>query len=277
MGHLTEKKAMSQPYPPLVETAVDAVLNSLRTQQDLWLVDPPTPSSPGAEQTQFWASNNENFCRYTLSFGQHNLRLLPPELANWREVIRRMGPVAVTYFFGAWRDAFLRFGYDPHDRARARQELPWTDVWRAGMALSAVASDWESLDRLTHWSGLELEHDEGSFDRTREDCAYLNWLGMTLRGDGPVAEPLRTGIAGSSRRRAKMNVAMAEAVLGGDAANFAAQTTTYLRYYLKNELRPKQVELLHSPEATMLWHLARRRGMGEVALPDDVAFLIGRV
>lgn len=278
MEYLVEAGSAGLPWVRLgIEPkVVAAVLEGAVLNADLWLIDCPGSSPETNEKVEGWADNNELDCKRLFGLGCAGFTDFPPLLSDWRALARRLPAVAIEYFFGRWRDDFKRFGYDPFDRTRARHEMPWTNVYRGGLSIAASFSEWPAFDRLLEWPGLDLPFDEGVDDRTPEDCAFHVWLAMKLRGDATEAEPQRQRIRSGSRRRPKMLLAIAEALFTGDVAAMQREMTTYLKYYIKNEFRPKQVDLAVARDANVLWHLARRRGVGEVTLPDDVAFLIGR-
>lgn len=255
---------------------IEVILDGASENADLWLIDCPGVSPETNEKVKCWADDNELNCTRLFGLGCSGFVGFRPQFEDWRRFAMRMPGVAIEYFFGPWRDDFKRFGYDPYDRLRARKELPWMNNYRAGLSIAASFSDWASFDRLLEWPGLDLPFDEGVDDRVPEDCAFHIWLAMTLRGQGDLAEVQRQKVKEGSRRRPRMLMATAEAILAGDVEAMRREMTTYLKYYLKNEFRPKQVDLAVARDANILWHVARRRGMGEVVLPEDVFFLIGR-
>ncbi len=83
-------------------------------------------------------------------------------------------------------------------------------------------------------------------------------------------------IEGGTRRRPKMLLAAADALLAGDAEKLASALEVYLRHYRKNELELNRPDFGVCIDATVLWHFARRKGLGEIHLPDDLIILIAR-
>ncbi len=86
----------------------------------------------------------------------------------------------------------------------------------------------------------------------------------------------REMIEQGARRRPKMLMAAADALLAGNAEEMAKALKTYLKHYRQQELTPKRADFGICLDATALWHLARRRGMGEIPLPEDLMVLIPR-
>ena len=73
-----------------------------------------------------------------------------------------------------------------------------------------------------------------------------------------------------------MLLAAADALLANDASTLADALEKYLRHYRKNELRVNRVDFGICIDATTIWHLARRRGLGEVSLSAETAILIAK-
>lgn len=251
---------------------MDAIGRNMTLAYGSWWTGPP--ASP--DEVETWASDacREGMCVFAMGSIGYNGFGSP--LNDWREVGRRVVAAVVHYFFGPWRDRFEFFGQEL-DREKARAELAWSSYYREGLAVAMSLSDWASADRLLEWPGADLRFDEGMDDRTREDNAYQIWLASRLRGESVAAAvPQRDLIESGSRRRPKMLLAAAEALLDGDATALGEALTMYLRQYRKQEMRPNRVDFGVCIDATILWHLARRRGLGEISLPSDVMILIAR-
>lgn len=235
-----------------------------------------------------WVFNATLTGMVVFAMGSLGYQIKLPPLNDWRAVGRRMVAAVVYYFFGPWRDKFTYMVGDyqqypeEFDRARARAKLPWIDYYREGLTVALSLSDWQSADRLLGWPGPDLKDDHGLDDWTTEDNLYQIWLAARARGEkeASVAQE-RARIERSTRRRPKMLMAAADALLANDQRAFSSALEKYLRHYRKNNLRPAelsrgQVNLDISTDANTLWHLARRRGLGEVPLPDDLGLLIAK-
>jgi hypothetical protein len=74
----------------------------------------------------------------------------------------------------------------------------------------------------------------------------------------------------------------ADALFAGEADQFAKTLAEYLKYYRKREIDLRRdvgrraVRQGVCPDGTVLWHLARRRGLGEIKLPQDLMIMIAR-
>lgn len=250
-----------------MEATADGKLDSL----DLWWVDPP--DSP--DEVERWASGALPSGMDVFAMGALGYSLRPP-LDDWQAVGRRTVAAALHYFFGKWRQKFTYFG-QPMDYAKSRAELPWIDRYRYALAIASALGDWRSADRLLEWPGPDLKDDEGLDDRTKEDNAYHLWLAARLRGEPEKAVAAhRARIERSSRRRPKMLLTAADALLAGDPAGLATAVGQYLRHYRKVEFDPPPVSDGVCVDAAVLWHFARRRGLGEVPLPPDLGLMIPR-
>jgi hypothetical protein len=205
-----------------------------------------------------------------------------PVLQDWREAGRHVVAAALYYFFGAWRENF-QWGGKPIDRQQARGTLPWISHYRDALAIALSLGDWASADCLLEWPGPDLNEDEGYDDRTAEDNAYQIWLAMRLRGKtGSEVDARRDLIARRSRQRPKLLALAADALFAADPDQFAKTLADYLKYYRKREidLRPKPngrpVRDGICLDGTALWHLARRRGLGEIPLSEELSIMIAR-
>ncbi len=205
-----------------------------------------------------------------------------PVLKDWREAGRHLVAAALYYFFGPWRATFLWRG-KLLDRKQARPESPWISYYRNALTIALSLSDWGSADSLLEWPGPDLNDDEGLDYRTAEDNAYQIWLAMRLRGEtGSEVESRRDLIARRSRQRPKLLALAADALFTAETEQFAKTLADYLKYYRKREidLRPKPHGRLVRDgiclDGTVLWHLARRRGLGEINLPEHLMIMVAR-
>lgn len=273
------------------------------------------------DATESWVSSVLSNGRSVFALGWMGYPHHESPLSNWREAGRRVVSSSLHYFFGPWRERFVWYhdsciGYAPFNREQARTRLPWSNAYRAGLALACAFGDWPAVDRFLEWPAPDLCRDEGTDDRTAEDNAYQIWLAMQLRSEPeektgsqrelaqqpkrregdfealkafrkvkdvlPGVEAIasaaiqREMIERASRRRPKMLLAAADAMLAGNTTEFSKSLTAYLKHYRQRELQLQRVDTGISLDGMVLWHLARRRGMGEVSLPEDVMMLIAR-
>ena len=138
-------------------------------------------------------------------------------------------------------------------------------------------SDWPSVDRLLQWPAPDLRFDEGADERTPEDNAYQIWFASRLRGEpSEVSTAERNVIEVGIRRRPRMLLAAADSLLADDAVGLSAALTAYLRHYRQREIRINRVDFGVCLDATILWHLARRRSLGSVQIPEELLIMIAR-
>ena len=290
---------------------MDAVARNMAASFSWWS-GPPTGADADLD---LWASDaaREGMAVFAMGSMGYYVPGLPAE--DWRDVGRKLVEAMTYFFFGPWRDRFTYLG-EQFNRERARAELPWIGCYREGLAVALSLGDWASADRLLEWPDSDLRFDEGSDDRTREDNAYQIWLALRLRGeqgnrvsaqrdvanrqlrregDLSAAKALRQvktllpntdaisaavfqreAIARGSRRRPKMLLAAAEALLAGNPVEMSKALTAYLRHYRQREIRPNRVDFGVSLDGTILWHLARRRQLPAPELSEDLMALIAR-
>lgn len=247
---------------------LQAMVQNVETCLARWWDGPPA----NPDDVRGWTSDVHLYGMAVFAMGSMGYSLLPAPLDDWREVGRRVVAASLYYFFGPWRNSFQCFG-ERYDRVKGRAELDWSSSYREGLAVASALSDWRSVDLLMSWPGPDLPFDEGMDDRTHEDNAYQIWLASCVRGDRPGALLQRSRIELGTRKRPKMLLAAAEEILASDKDGFGRALEGYLHYYLKHELRTNRPDFAVCADATVLWHLARRRKIGGV-LPPEVAILI---
>lgn len=250
-----------------------AALESQDTEN--WMCDPPDCSD--GTLIQGWADNVNTSGTRVFAMGSMGYTIPHPPLDDWRGAGRRVVAASLHYFFGAWRDSF-EWLYDEHfDRAGARAKLPWIDMYRFGLTLALSLGDWASADKLLEWPGPDLPADEGLNDLTEEDNAYQIWLASRLRGEPASACEALLGVILSGRgKRPKLAQATAQALLDQDPVALTHALTAQLRHHRQRELDPQQLDSAICLEATALWHVARRQGLGAQEPPHELMILIPR-
>jgi len=227
----------------------------------------------------------------TFAMGALGYTIKHPVLRDWREAGRQLVAADLYYFFGAWRNkvrwfehSFVKMTVKVLNRKQARAKLQWISFYRTSLMTALALGDWKSADRLLEWPGPDLKDDEGMGDHlTAEDNAYQIWLAMRLRGEsGPKVDARRELIARRSRPRPKLLALAADALFAEEPDQLAKMLADYLKFYRQREIglarEPGQrlVRDAISPEGTVLWHLARRRGLGEIKLPRELMLMIAR-
>jgi hypothetical protein len=246
-----------------------ALRNLVQEADEIWH-GPPTDRS----KVNGWAHEVTCWGTIVLALTFMQYKGLAAPFDDWREVARRGASAAIYFFFGQWRQRF-RWLAKTIDRAEARAELPWSDIYRAGMALAAAVHDWQTADALLQWPDNDLRFDEGTDDRTPQDNAYQIWLASRLRGDPPAAAAeQRDRVERGGRRRPKMLLEAADALLAGDSAALTKALSMYLKHYKQREMRPNRIDFGVCLDATVLWHWGCRLEVGDIPLPEEVAPLI---
>ena len=252
--------------------AIDAAAREISRGTE-WLKE--APSGPG-ELGVDWIWRLEHFGREAFLLGWMGHPAPHPDLIDWRGVGRKIVEACEHYFFGDWRRNFLYYG-EPYDWSKSRMKsVPWFDAYRVGLALALCLGDLAAADRLLGWSGRDLWFDEGTWDKTRSDVAYQIWLASRLRGEPVESTDDLLACALENRNvGTKRLVDASQALIAGRSADFRLYLRLYLQSYRLRELDHRVVTAM-SLEATVLWHLARRRGMELVSLPEELTVLIPR-
>jgi hypothetical protein len=246
--------------------------NAIESLEDWW--DGPKGSS--GDEVKSWTFLATMWGSSVFAMGSLEYERKHPVLDDWQGVGRRAVAAVLEYFFGSWREKFEWLS-EEYDRVSSRAALPWISFYRDGLTMAASLGDWKSVDRLLEWPGPDVKNDDGFDDRTKQDNLYQIWLAARLRGEPEAAVAhARSGIEKGTRRRPKMLLEAADALLAKDSALLSKALQTYLRHYQKNEFNTRQVDLGICADANVLWHLARRRKLKAIALPADLALFIVR-
>lgn len=254
---------------------LDRVAELLVEETPEWMSDPPV--SADGLKIEGWANCANTEGTRVFAMGAMGYTIPHPPFDDWRAAGRRVVIAAVHYLFGAWRESFKWHHGEHFDRAKARAKLPWIDMYRSGLPIALSLGDWESADTLLEWPGPDLRADEGLDDLTEEDNAYQIWLASRLRGEAASASEAQLGvILGGRRKRPKLAQAAAQALFDEDPVAFTQALTAHLRHHRQRDFDPKQLDCAICLEATALWHIARRRGLGAQEPPHELMIHIPR-
>lgn len=277
-----------------------------------WWSGPPMSS----DDVESWVSDATREGIAVFAMGSMGYPIAEPPLNDWQEVGRRVLAAVAHYFFGSWREHFRYFaeefdsakaraelGWSSQYREGLALAVSLGDWVTADRLLEWPGPDLrsdEGMDDRTQednayqiWLALQLrgESTNGNVQRkiaqrrprgiSKDDlyaAEVLRKAGSILPGTKAIVAAVqqREIIARGSRRRPKMLLAAADALLKGDAGSLADGLGAYLRHYRQREMRPNRVDLGVCLDGTVLWHLAKRRGLGEVPLPEDLGILIAK-
>lgn len=242
------------------------------TRLSWWLETPPTAPN----DVWSWAMNWTGSGMAVFALGSMGFQFTAKPLSDWRLVGRKLVAVALHYFYGGWRNGYI---YDDEilDDAQARATLEWMGPYREGLAVAASLNDWNAVDRLLQWPAADLPTDEGYDERAKEDNAFHIWLASRLRSEpAESAAASRATVERGRRRGAKMLLAASDALFIGKPVILKTELESYIRHYRKSQWRENRPDFGVCLDATILWHLARRHDLGELALAEDVAIYIAR-
>lgn len=174
---------------------------------------------------------------------------------------RRVPPTAVEYFFGQWRQNYEWAGaIMPPEQIRARK--PWFDTYREGLLMGLCFDDAESVRKLVQWPARDLWVDDGAFDLSKEDNYFIMLLSLFIREDHPdEQERLRELIRKGRRKRPKLLLATLEAIAHENLNEFRKALAAVADYHGHKEFWPDHSLQAVMVEGSMLWHVARQRGM----------------
>jgi hypothetical protein len=256
----------------LTQEHLDTIVASEMESVPHWWTDPPeTTDDPTA-----WGCTNisRGFSAFNLvSMGYTGL---PHPLDDRLALGRRIVQAGLHHFFGKWREKFKYYSLD-YDLAKSRKDMNWLDLYLDALTAALALGDWASMERLIQWPGRDLRVDRGLFERTPEDNAFHLWLASRLRGEPEEAvADQRAMILRSECYRARKLLAAADALFAGEGPALAAGLEEYLRHFREHEIHPLNHNYWLSRDANILWHLARRRGLGEIPLSPESGMLIAK-
>jgi len=296
---MAEQRPQTAPWQALgfVQQDVDADAQGAILTFNTWFSDGWTAPPRAPEEGDSWVPVDGWVLRVYLvawkafALGALGYTIEHPVLRDWREAGRQLVAASLHYFFGPWRDKVHWYEHSYTEptrvhvlnREQVRARLKWMSNYFDALPIACALGDWKSADRLLEWPGPDLNEDDGHNDRTAEDNAYHIWLAMRLRGEsGSEVDARRDLIARRSRQRPKLLALAADALFAEEPDQLAKTLADYLKYYCKRE-----IELRRDPgrrsvkqgicrDGTVLWHLAWRRGLGEIKLPEDLMIMIAR-
>jgi hypothetical protein len=192
-------------------------------------------------------------------------------LDSMQHVVRVGMEKAVDYFHGSWRN-----GYRPYtdedltlDVEGCRQALEWIDPYREGLICALYVEDRESFHHIMKWTaGGGLFEEEGTLDRTKDDCAFYELLGAHAAGNEALVQSQLQVVRNARRTRVKLLAAMFEAMLAKDTKAFARATNKYLAGYKKTEYRTNRLDAAVSLDGTIVWGLGKYAGCADIRLID---------
>ncbi len=248
----------------------------------LWGCSPPPVDSP--HEVEHWTFGVHLEASMLFAMGALGYTIDHPVLQDWREAGRQLVAAVSYYLFGPWKEMFRAQPKVANPFVeQAPRTLRWIDYYREALPIALSLNDWTSADRLLEFPGPDLRLDDGFNHRTAEDNAYHIWLALRLRGEsGSEVDARRDLIARRSRPRPKLLALAADALFAGKPEQFAKTLTDYLKHYQEREidLRRRPGERLVRDgiclDGTTLWHLARRRGLGEIQLPEELMIMIAQ-
>lgn len=215
---------------------------------------------------------------------------LPDEgLADWEPLTRETPKLSGQFFYGNWRDEFVNWEDDgnlpdptkpwlksgPLTVAECRDQLGWIDILRHGLFWALFFDDAEQLAKLVAWPDTDLREDEGLDDLTKADCDYYVMLCKWLRGkpfdpDGPLTASIHSG----TKKRPKLLLVTLRAIVRGDGPAYGKAMLDHLKHYQKSGFHTRSIRRCVSLDGSILWQVARRRGLPQPALPEALEHLV---
>lgn len=141
--------------------------------------------------------------------------------------------------------------------------------------MAFLSEDLDAAQRLLQWPEPDLMFDEGAFYYTKEDNWFHIYLAMTLLGKRPEeCLQLLEKLEQSRRPHARFMLMAWRGISTSDVSVLATALRELASYHRKRRLSPTHTLVAVDADGSLLWHIARSRGVGPVSLPADVQDLI---
>ena len=196
----------------------------------------------------------------------------PPARWTVRQLLEQVVSLAVGYFSGDWRRRGPVFSGEPATPERVREKARWFGELRLGLLAALLLGDEAGGRRLCEYADFDLPLADESPARQM----WVVWLAKHLSG-APVDEVHAAHAKVTSSRgvnAVKPLVAALDGLIAGEANGFCAGLLEHMKAFragLWKDFHYRGAEFV-SVEGSILWHLARRRGME----PPDLASHVTR-
>lgn len=164
---------------------------------------------------------------------------------------------ARDYFFGDW---YRR----PHFGDLKRGQLGWYDSHRYSLALALAFDDQELADGLLGWPDHDVCFDEGAWAANRDDSAVCIEFCRCASGRVRDMSGVTKSASTARRKRAAAFLQAAEAMFAGDPEGLGTAMTALMEWHTEKFKRERKAGWgypILSPDGSILWLLARRRGI----------------
>lgn len=189
-----------------------------------------------------------------------------------RDVLRKGADAAVDYFFGSWRDAY-RNREGTWNRQECREKLAWIDPYLHSLFILSCLGDMNIIHSLATFPDVDLRSDD--VDYKLVDKYYYIVLSRLIRElDIASSQELITQIEQGRGRRAKLLLQATLDLFQDKQKAFRKSLERFVVYYRKQVFDPLVFITYASEDASILWHLARLRGMEIHPFESDLMDMI---
>jgi hypothetical protein len=166
------------------------------------------------------------------------------------------------HFFGNWRNVELKWQGRKVTPETARKKLPWMQIWKAAAVCGLSTEGVALFSKVVDYVEDDLGFDEATRDFDKADNKYEVLVSRFIRGKALTDSPRLVKLIREGKgRRPRMLLDVLEAVEAGDSDAMGKRLAAYLAYFRKTEFRTNRLDCTLSMEGSVLWHLARRKGM----------------
>ena len=167
---------------------------------------------------------------------------------------------AEDYFFGDWREGFEMSPGNALTADQCRKEIAWFDPLREGLVLALLMDDEGSAKTICKYPSSDAVQQD--IDGSKEDHEFYLLFSRYMCGEG--LDELKAScdvIEAGRRRRPKHWLDILRAIDRGEIEGVATALKKYLVYFRKTEQNSNVFREAVSLDASILWNLARIRGL----------------
>ncbi|QQE13039.1 hypothetical protein JD969_06150 [Planctomycetota bacterium] len=190
----------------------------------------------------------------------------------------------IEYLFGGWRDEHVGFLNDFDDEMRkwsrtdCRVELDWSETYRLGLMFAYVLGDDDAIGKLLEWPGEDLPFDEGNYAAKKAEYYFNILFAKCELGEGQEESMrrLESLLVNSRSARGKMLWNCYRAICEGDQKGFEKWLKNIAQFQRSRALDYSCLNAVMT-EGTVLWHLAKRKGLDVDVFEENVMERLVRV
>lgn len=176
------------------------------------------------------------------------------------ENIRKGIDSAIDYFFGSWRDGLEDAQGEALTAQECRSTVGWLLPYQEAILLALLIDDLEAARQISCYPGHDAVQED--FDGSAEEHEFYILLASYLKGHAFDELSQSIDFITSGRRKGpKLSLEVLTAIDKDDCQTASNALKKYLNYFVKNEQDIDSFSGGISVGGSILWSLARNRGI----------------